>query len=182
MLFAVTLIHLLALMVCKVFLAAPIRVFRNRRHQSSSWYTLVQKGSSDEQAAEMYCISELHLQPNEEPGLAWSRVHRANIEACTESYDGYTIDKIMPWIPLIGTPFITGWNGEVEYPDKWSVRNLLGMFRSKGISKFFVWSTNASDTLQNWEELDDLIDQVWLTELTNYNVNVGNAEIGANTN
>jgi hypothetical protein len=156
---------------------SPVRVFRNRRHQSASWFTLVQEGSSDEQTAEMYCISELHLQENEDSGLAWSRVHRANIEACLESYEGFSVDVIMPWIPLVGTGFITGWNGEVEIPDKWSVRNLLGMFRSKGIEKFFVWSTN--EHIQNWKDFDDIIGQVWQTELENYTVQVGLAELGA---
>ncbi|MBT7619199.1 MAG: hypothetical protein HN590_18125, partial [Calditrichaeota bacterium] len=155
---------------------SPLRVFRNRRHQSASWFVLVQYGSSDEQAAELYSVSEFHLQPNEEPGLAWSRVHRANIEACMESYDGYALDEIMPWIPLINTPFVTGWDGGIEYPDKWSVRNLIAMFRSKGIKKFIVWSTTYSENTQNWREFNDLIDQVWLTKLINYSVNVGSSE------
>lgn len=157
---------------------SPLRVFRNRRHQSASWFVLVQQGSSDEQAAELYPVSEFHLQPDEDPGLAWSRVHRANIEACTESYDGYSADQIMPWIPLIDTPFVTGWNGEIEKPDKWSVRNLIAMFRSKGIQKFFIWSLNSSENTQNWSEFDDLIDQVWLSELSGYTVNLGSAEMG----
>jgi hypothetical protein len=85
----------------------------------------------------------------------------------------------MPWIPLIDTPFITGWNGEIERPDKWSVRNLIAMFRSKGIKKFFIWSVNSSENTQNWSEFDDLIDQVWLSELSGYTVNVGSSETGA---
>ncbi|MBC8201822.1 MAG: hypothetical protein H8E86_07210 [Planctomycetes bacterium] len=156
---------------------SPKRVFRNRRHQSASWFTLIQKGSSDEQSAEMYCVSELHLQENEEPGLAWSRVHRANIEACMESYEGYAADLIMPWIPLVGTGFVTGWEGEITTPDKWSVRNLLAMFRSKGINKFLVWST--SELMQNWRDFDDIFGQVWLTEVESYSVSVGVAEENA---
>ena len=158
---------------------SPQRVFRNRRHQSASWFKLVQKGSSDEQSAEMYCVSEFHVQENEEPGLAWSRVHRANIEACMESYEGYAANLIMPWIPLVGTGFVTGWNGEITTPDKWSVRNLLAMFRSKGINKFLVWSTN--EQMQNWSDFDDIFEQVWLTEVESYTVNVGIAEENAVT-
>ncbi len=158
---------------------SPSRVFRNRRHQSATWFTLVQRGSSDEQAAEMYSVSEFHLQGNEEPGLAWSRVHRANLEACIESYGGFTMDEIIPWIPLIGTPFITGWDGGVELPDKWSVRNLIAMFRSKGIKKFVIWSIGSYESPQYWREFNDLLDQVWLSELNNYTINTGASELDA---
>lgn len=158
---------------------SPPRVFRNRRHQSATWFTLVQRGSSDEQAAEMYAVSELHLQENEEHGLAWARVHRANLEACIESYDGFTLDEIMPWIPLIGTPFVNGWDGGVEWPDKWSVRNLIAMFKSKGIKKFFIWSISSYESSQNWREFNDLVDQVWLSELNNYTINTGVSELDA---
>jgi len=156
---------------------SPTRVFKNRRHQSASWFTLIQKGSSDEQSAEMYCVSEFHLQENEEAGLAWARVHRANIEACMESYDGYAADLIMPWIPLVGTGFVTGWEGGVTIPDKWSVRNLLAMFRSKGINKFLVWSTD--EQIQNWKDFNDIFEQVWLTDVESYDVNAGIAEDNA---
>jgi len=156
---------------------SPQRVFKNRRHQSASWFTLIQKGSSDEQSAEMYCVSEFHLQENEEAGLAWSRVHRANVEACMESYDGYAADLIMPWIPLVGTGFVTGWEGEITTPDKWSVRNLLAMFKSKGINKFLVWSAN--EQIQHWKDFDDIFEQVWLSDVESYAVNVGVAEENA---
>jgi len=131
------------------------------------------EGLGDLQAPVMYgpnanmgFVDSNHQQGSETPWDASIRLFRHNIEACVDSFGGNHQSEVTPWVNL---PAQVPGDPNDNYFSKDQSREILAMLRTKGISEFIVWNGSTGNTIANWNDMADIVDQVWASDVTSLN-------------
>jgi len=144
------------------------------------WCDVRWQGAGDLQAVVLYPVESAHQWRGETIWQATMRVHRQNVDALIKSLDGgRDPGEITPWLYNIGEAKKTKRLG----PDRWAthrvskadMRQMLAMLRGRGIREFLIWN-DKGPTERDWDDLADVIDQVWLYDPVEHAVVLGTME------
>jgi hypothetical protein len=147
---------------------------------AAGWWNVRWQGAGDLQAVVLYPPESAHQRRGETFWQATMRLHRQNVDVLIKSLDdGRDPGEITPWLYNIGEVKNTKRLG----PDRWAthrvskadMRQMLAMLRGRRIREFIIWN-DKGPTERDWDDLADVIDQVWLYDPVEHAVVLGTME------
>jgi hypothetical protein len=157
----------------------PPNVIRDGWQAGAFWYSNYARNFADFESPVLYTLHIDHTQPGETHLQAARRVHRDTYDAILHSFGGVPSgipDRIVPWfsLPGVGFPlFYYGPNDPALYTlRKEDIREFLALVQGRGTREIEIWDGGGM-TASNWNQFAHAVDQVWNSELLEYNVTVG---------